>query len=43
MQEELSTVQLDRNQYWEEYRQQLIINSKLMQVLLAMSASPFVP
>ena len=43
LQEELSTVQLDRNRYWEDYRKELIINSKLMQVCLAMSASPFVP
>ena len=39
LQEELSIVELDRNRYWEDYRQLLLINNRLRQVCLATSAS----
>lgn len=39
LQEELSRVELERNQYWEGYRQLVIDNNKLTQVCLAPFAS----
>lgn len=39
LQEELAGVTVERNQYWEGYRQLVIDNSKLTQVCLAPFAS----
>ena len=43
VQQELSVVRLDRKQYWEDYSQLLLINTKLTQVCPDMFASLFVP